>query len=514
MDRKLFYAIQISTNVNMGKNLMKLLSSIQTRMLGIIFMFALLILSIFIVSTVIINKQKSDGLLINLAGRQRMLSQKMTKELLLFSTERKDEQKKGLRLTMNLFEKTLFALKDGGKAPTDLKMSKFRECPPAQDAKVKKQLEEVVSLWKPFQTHIHKFIKSSSTDNESLNFVVKNNINLLKEMNTAVGMMQNLSEKKSTYMFYFQSGALCLGVILSSFAYFFFKKFIITPILKIKDGMEEGASGNLSVRMDKTLLEHNDELSLLSQWFNTFFEKISKIIKEINLSAQMVNTSGKEIAAASERISEGAHQQSASFEELSSSVQANAMNADRGNKIAQLTKSRVEDTGSKVSSMIDAMANIEKSSNQIAKAVELITDIADQTNMLALNAAIEAARAGEQGQGFAVVADEVRKLAKRSADSAREIETQIINSMLQVNSGVDLSQASGESLNEIIASIKDMATQIDQISTATQEQAAAMEQNTSITETNASASDMLSSSARQLAGQSDTLQDLISRFKL
>ena len=161
---------------------------------------------------------------------------------------------------------------------------------------------------------------------------------------------------------------------------------------------------------------------------------------------------------------------------------------------------------------VDSIQSIEKSSKQIADAVAIITDIADQTNLLALNAAIEAARAGEHGKGFAVVADEVRKLAERSATSAKEITDLIKVSIQQVDDGVTLSNGAGEALKKIVGDVTQVAEQLQSISTATQEQAATMEENTSIVESNASAAEELAASAEEMSSQAESLSQIVGTF--
>ena len=162
---------------------------------------------------------------------------------------------------------------------------------------------------------------------------------------------------------------------------------------------------------------------------------------------------------------------------------------------------------------MDAISGIEKGSKQMADAVDLITDIADQTNLLALNAAIEAARAGEHGKGFAVVADEVRQLAERSATTAKEIQNLIKENLKQVEGGVRISREAGSKTKDILANVKKIADQLSSVANSTQEQAAAMEQNTSITESNASASEQLAASAEEMSAQAEALKNMVAVFK-
>jgi len=279
----------------------------------------------------------------------------------------------------------------------------------------------------------------------------------------------------------------------------------------MEDFSEKLSAGDLTTQIDVNSV---DEMGLLFIKLNTFVEKIRQMMTQIGSSAQQLAAATEEVASASQKISDGAQQQSASFEELTSSVQANASNAQSASEVSQSVSNNAVKTGEGMVSTIGAMDGIEKSSKQISEAVEIITDIADQTNLLALNAAIEAARAGEHGKGFAVVADEVRKLAERSATSAKEIKALIKESSTQVLSGVELSKAAGGELKVMVTDIGKVAEQLKSISTATQEQAATMEENTSITESNASAAEELSASAEEMAAQAQELQKLVSQFKV
>lgn len=300
-------------------------------------------------------------------------------------------------------------------------------------------------------------------------------------------------------------------ILVLSSIFILFKSLILKPISQMEDFSEKLSAGDLTTQIDVNSV---DEMGLLFIKLNTFVEKIRQMMTQIGSSAQQLAAATEEVASASQKISDGAQQQSASFEELTSSVQANASNAQSASEVSQSVSNNAVKTGEGMVSTIGAMDGIEKSSKQISEAVEIITDIADQTNLLALNAAIEAARAGEHGKGFAVVADEVRKLAERSATSAKEIKALIKESSTQVLSGVELSKAAGGELKVMVTDIGKVAEQLKSISTATQEQAATMEENTSITESNASAAEELSASAEEMAAQAQELQKLVSQFKV
>ena len=170
---------------------------------------------------------------------------------------------------------------------------------------------------------------------------------------------------------------------------------------------------------------------------------------------------------------------------------------------------------------VTAMANIERSSEEIASIVDLIDGIAFQTNLLALNAGVEAARAGESGKGFAVVASEVRALAQRSAEAASEIKAKVSGSQRQVETGVELVADTGKALDSIVASIAQMTRLISEISQSTQRQAAGLSTvNATVsdiermTQQNAAMVEQASAATNGLARQASELNAQLAKFIL
>lgn len=177
--------------------------------------------------------------------------------------------------------------------------------------------------------------------------------------------------------------------------------------------------------------------------------------------------------------------------------------------------------GLAVSEVVQTMGSINESAKRIADITSVIDSIAFQTNILALNASVEAARAGDQGKGFAVVADEVRNLAQRSASAAKEIKGLIADSVNKVNEGSRLAEGAGNTMSEIVQSVKKVSDIIGEISIASAEQTIGIDQvNLAVgsmddtTQQNAALVEQAAAAAESLVDQAGQLTEVVSGFKL
>ena len=212
-------------------------------------------------------------------------------------------------------------------------------------------------------------------------------------------------------------------------------------------------------------------------------DALRSLVAEIRVAADRLSSSAQEIARGNEDLSQRTQEQSASLEEtaasmneMASAVRGNARSTQEANQLANRAFAQAEQGGNEVRDAVGAMREINASSRKIQDIIGIIDEIAFQINLLALNAAVEAARAGEQGRGFAVVASEVRSLAGRSAAAARDIKALISDSVGKVESGGRLVERSGDTLAEIVGSMKALAALVGGIARATEEQSVAIEQ--------------------------------------
>ncbi|WP_439598651.1 methyl-accepting chemotaxis protein [Falsiroseomonas sp.] len=261
---------------------------------------------------------------------------------------------------------------------------------------------------------------------------------------------------------------------------------------------------------------------------NGMLDTMSGVVATITESCGTISTAAREIAMGNTDLSQRTEEQassleetSASLEELTGTVRQNADNAQQANKLASSASEIAERGGRVVTEVVQTMDGITQSSRKINDIIGVIDEIAFQTNILALNAAVEAARAGEQGRGFAVVAAEVRNLAQRSANAAKEIKALISDSVGKVDSGSKLVASAGQTMEEIVISVKRVTDIMAEISAASQEQSTGIEQvNTAvvqmdkITQQNAALVEEAAAAAKSMEEQTEQLAAMVAGFVL
>jgi len=207
------------------------------------------------------------------------------------------------------------------------------------------------------------------------------------------------------------------------------------------------------------------------------------------------------------------------MEELTSTVKQNAENARHADDLARSASEVAARGGQVVSQVVEKMATINASAQKIVDIIAVIDGIAFQTNILALNAAVEAARAGEQGRGFAVVASEVRNLAQRSATAAKEIKALIDTSVGEVEAGSKLVGVAGDTMGEVVTSVRQVSDIINNISAASSEQQNGIEQINQaivqmeqVTQQNAALVEQAAAAASAMEDQANKLTELVEVF--
>ncbi|MEW6427497.1 MAG: methyl-accepting chemotaxis protein [Thermodesulfobacteriota bacterium] len=453
-------------------------TALNTKLTGLLSIFVAISLVSSIAIFLAIKHQEQGARAINLAGRQRMLTQKMSKAAFALAALAESAGKEKILAELNdaaaLFDRTLTGLLEGDGE---------QGLAPAGSGEIAAKLKEVRELWTPFQRQIRTAAAAEGPElRAALQAIQASNLPLLTAMNEAVVLYEKDSNIGS--IFTLQIFLLVFSLVTALILWFLLQRMVVSPLKKMANDL------HLSVG-------------------------------QLDGFSATINSSSNDLAAQASSQAAAIEESSASLVEMTSMTRQNADNTIQANSLMKEAEATVHTVHERLLRMREAMKDIAAAGQSISQIIHTIDEIAFQTNLLALNAAVEAARAGEAGAGFAVVADEVRNLAMRSAASAKDTAALIEGIARKISEGSSLVDTSVDSFTEVDSGIKKVATLLEEITTATREQSLGIEQiSTGIHDMDisvqriAATSEEAASSAIEMRQEADQLGNMVSGLNL
>ncbi len=300
---------------------------------------------------------------------------------------------------------------------------------------------------------------------------------------------------------------------------------VVTPIDEAAAVLDQVAAKNLEVRMEG---EYRGDFARIKEALNSAVDDLESAFAQVAGAAEQIAMAAGQVSAGSQTLAQGASEQAGSLEEVSGSLQElsatskqNAAGATGANALSRSLEESASRGVANVARLSEAMERMKASSDDTARIVRTIDEIAFQTNLLALNAAVEAARAGDAGKGFAVVAEEVRALAMRSSEAAKNTATLIEEAVARSEGGVSISTEVSHDIEEIRKGILEVRRVSDEIASSSDQQESgvleinlAVEQVSQVTQQTAANAEESASAAQELASQAEVMRVLVGEFRI
>jgi methyl-accepting chemotaxis protein WspA len=519
----------------------------------------LIVVGGLIVTTLwVVRAQASDGLVINLAGRQRMLTQKFTKELLdeLRSADVDDADLLSAR-SRTLFEMTLLALWKGGTTYRDLSMTQRVDVPAATNEDVANRLGKVNDLW----TRLQQAADSARASEPgwparaaALKDVRTLNVACLREMDSAVGLLQADAEARVHLLKRIQYVAAVIAVLTFIVVAYYIRYRICRPLADALRVAESVAAGDLTshIQPGRKVDEVTSLLSALKRMTNS----LNELVGQVQQSGIRLHSTATELAATSREQTSVANAFGASVNQIAAAVRQIAATGselvqtmDGVSRVAASTSELAVSGQSRLQEMESTMRSVDESTAAIADklgainertsnitgVVTTITKVADQTNLLSVNAALEAEKAGDYGVGFLVVAREIRRLADQTAAATLDIGQMVQQTQAAVSAGVmEMDRFSdrvrrsmqsvveiGREMSEIIQHVGANTASFERVNEGMRQQSDGADQiSEAMTQLNANATQIMAAieeyaqAAEDLRDSASTLKSSIASFQL
>jgi methyl-accepting chemotaxis protein len=513
----------------------KILRSVGLKTIDKQFLFSYILIFIFAcisaVSLYINMDASADS--INLAGAQRMISQRVAKEVLLVGQG--VEERSTVERSIARFEKVHAGLKHG-----DVELG----IEAVEDPATLNQLKEVEDTWAAYKSNLINYL--DSPEHTELVAIQQLAPQVLKVMNTAVGMMAaaaNVDARNQQYLAMFTTLGILFLVVLGRM---FGMTWLMQHIEHLKQHLQAVSQADFSRKLQ--VHDRDNEIGEIFTAYNEMLSQVGVLIQNVSQAAGEVSSGTSRMSTDLGQTAQGVDEQNmqlslvasamnemtATVQEVSNNAQQAAEAAEKadqeassGQKVVVSTQNNIQDMASQVANASTVLEKLRQDSIAVGNVLSVITGIAEQTNLLALNAAIEAARAGDQGRGFAVVADEVRTLAQRTQDSTKEIKATIealqgnaneaVNAMQQSQEMAELSVSqtteANDALGKIVDAVNIIAAMTSQIAVATEEQIKVSSEIDSNVSSIASVASQTTATTQQTVNTSNTISDEMKKLQ-